>query len=71
MNIQNARPIDQLLVDDIAKAYPKLDETVEKMAKRGQWRVPGYYEKWIIFNIGLVNSLSVSNKLGYNPNDYS
>jgi hypothetical protein len=44
VNIENAKPIDQILVDDVAKAYPKLDQTVEKMAKRGQWKVPGYYE---------------------------
>ena len=52
VNIENAKSIDQLTVDDIALAYPELDKTVEKMTKRGQWRVPGYYEKFGEFSIG-------------------
>ena len=52
MNIENARPIDQLTVDDVSLAYPQLDSIVEKMSKRGQWRVPGYYEKFGEFSIG-------------------
>lgn len=51
-HIETARPIDQLTVEDVAKAYPSLDATVEKMAKRGQWSVPGYYEKFGEFKIG-------------------
>ncbi|KAJ3195622.1 ATP synthase d subunit [Irineochytrium annulatum] len=62
-NIETARPVDQLTVrptffvlvcltrgqvDDVAKAYPELDSIVEKMVKRGQWRVPGYYEKYAL-----------------------
>ncbi len=50
-DIEEARPIDQLTVDDIAKASD-LDEKVEKMAKRGQWKVPGYYEKFGEFSVG-------------------
>ncbi|KAJ3321283.1 ATP synthase d subunit [Boothiomyces sp. JEL0866] len=52
VNIENARPIDQMTIDDVATAYPALDATVEKMAKRGQWRVPGYYEKFGEFSVG-------------------
>ncbi|KAI9096132.1 hypothetical protein DFS34DRAFT_154890 [Phlyctochytrium arcticum] len=51
-NIETARPVDQLTVDDVAKAYPELDATVAKMAKRGQWRVPGYYERFGEFVVG-------------------
>ncbi|TPX67200.1 hypothetical protein SpCBS45565_g03977 [Spizellomyces sp. 'palustris'] len=51
-NIETARPVDQLTVDDVAKAYPELDKTVEKMAKRGQWKVPGYYERFGDFIVG-------------------
>jgi F-type H+-transporting ATPase subunit d len=51
-DIEQARPIDQLTVDDVAKAYPPLDSIVEKMAKRGQWKVPGYYEKFGEFSVG-------------------
>lgn len=48
-NIENSRPIEQLTLDDVAKAYPQIDATVAKMAARGQWRVPGYYEKYYSF----------------------
>ncbi|KAJ3183456.1 ATP synthase d subunit [Geranomyces variabilis] len=51
-NIETARPVDQLTVEDVAKAYPELDKTVEKMAKRGQWKVPGYYERFGDFIVG-------------------
>ncbi|KAJ3183249.1 ATP synthase d subunit [Gaertneriomyces sp. JEL0708] len=51
-NIETARPVDQLTVDDVAKAYPELDKTVEKMVKRGQWSVPGYYERFGDFIVG-------------------
>ncbi|KAJ3020182.1 ATP synthase d subunit [Thoreauomyces humboldtii] len=51
-NIETARPVDQLTVEDVAKAYPDLDKTVEKMVKRGQWKVPGYYERFGDFIVG-------------------
>ncbi|KAI8854178.1 hypothetical protein BC829DRAFT_424533 [Chytridium lagenaria] len=51
-NIETARPVDQLTVDDVAKAYPELDAIVEKMIKRGQWTVPGYYERFGEFQVG-------------------
>ncbi|TPX38592.1 hypothetical protein SeMB42_g06646 [Synchytrium endobioticum] len=51
-NIETARPVEQLTVQDVIKAMPELDATVEKMAKRGQWRVPGYYEKFGEFQVG-------------------
>jgi F-type H+-transporting ATPase subunit d len=60
-DIEEARPIEELTVDDVAKAYPSLDKTVEKMALRGQWRVPGYYEKYFVYlMLGLVNLKWVS-----------
>jgi F-type H+-transporting ATPase subunit d len=39
-------------VDDVVNAYPEIDNTVATMAKRGQWRVPGYYERFGEFCIG-------------------
>eukprot|EP00842_Homolaphlyctis_polyrhiza_P003864 jgi/Hompol1/4479/HPOL_003674-RA len=51
-NIETARPLEQLTVDDVAKAFPDIDKTVEKMALRGQWKVPGYYEKFGEFIVG-------------------
>ena len=50
--INTARPVDQLTVDDVAKADPTIDANVEKMVKRAQWKVPGYYEKFGDFAIG-------------------
>ncbi|KAJ3289102.1 mitochondrial ATP synthase [Rhizoclosmatium globosum] len=52
VNIDTARPVDQLTIDDVVKAVPEIDATVEKMIKRGQWRMPGYYEKFGEFNVG-------------------
>lgn len=52
VDIETARPIDQLTVDDVAKSIPDLDAKVEKMVKRGQWNPPGYYEKFGEFKIG-------------------
>ncbi|KAI8896167.1 hypothetical protein BC833DRAFT_615421 [Globomyces pollinis-pini] len=52
VHIETARPIEELNVEDIVKAHPSLDATVEKMCKRGQWRVPGYYEKFGEFQVG-------------------
>ncbi|RKO99171.1 hypothetical protein CXG81DRAFT_14886 [Caulochytrium protostelioides] len=51
-DIESARPVDQLTVDDIAKAYPELVPTAEKMVKRGQWVVPGYQAKFGDFALG-------------------
>ncbi|KAJ3057195.1 ATP synthase d subunit [Rhizophlyctis rosea] len=53
-NIETARPVDQLTVDDVCNAVPnqEIDRTVIKMAKRGQWVVPGYYEKFGEFIVG-------------------
>ncbi|KPV74944.1 uncharacterized protein RHOBADRAFT_65110 [Rhodotorula graminis WP1] len=43
-NIEEARPFDQLTLDDVAKARPEITETVEKMVSQGKWTVPGYTE---------------------------
>lgn len=45
-DIENSRPLDQLTVDDVAKARPDLDEKVTYMVKNGKWEVPGYKEKF-------------------------
>ncbi|KAK4051098.1 ATP synthase d subunit [Microbotryomycetes sp. JL221] len=45
-NIQDARPFDQLTIDDVAKARPEITQTVENMVKKGKWTVPGYTEKF-------------------------
>lgn len=44
--------VDDLRVDDVCKALPTIEENVAKMAYRGQWVVPGYYEKFGEWKIG-------------------
>ncbi|KAJ3294499.1 ATP synthase d subunit [Borealophlyctis nickersoniae] len=51
-NIETARPLEQLTIDDVAKAYPELMPTVDKMVRRHQWFVPGYYERFGEFVVG-------------------
>ncbi|KNC97171.1 uncharacterized protein SPPG_07558 [Spizellomyces punctatus DAOM BR117] len=52
-DIEHMRAPEQLIVDDVFAAYPQdLDAVVAKMAKRGQWRMPGYYERFGEFTIG-------------------
>lgn len=50
-NIENARPFDELTVDDLVKAKPEIDAKVEEMVKRGKWEVPGYAEKFGSLNV--------------------
>ncbi|GAA6028314.1 hypothetical protein JCM8097_006971 [Rhodosporidiobolus ruineniae] len=45
-NIEEARPFDQLTLDDVAKARPEITKTVENMVSKGKWTVPGYTEKF-------------------------
>jgi len=45
LNIENARPIEELSVEDVAKAIPEIDEKTEDMVKKGEWNVPGLAEK--------------------------
>lgn len=41
-NIQEARPFEDLTVDEVAKARPEITKAVETMIKKGKWTVPGY-----------------------------
>ncbi|KAG6901881.1 hypothetical protein C0995_007005 [Termitomyces sp. Mi166 len=50
-NIEEARPFDQLTVEDVGKAHPRLIEVVETMVKKGKWTVPGYKEKFGDLNL--------------------
>ncbi|KAG1376160.1 hypothetical protein G6F60_008385 [Rhizopus arrhizus] len=45
-NIQQSRPVEQLKVDDVVAANPKLIKEVEESIKKGEWSVPGYKEKF-------------------------
>ncbi|KAK0453265.1 ATP synthase d subunit [Armillaria solidipes] len=50
-NIEEARPFDQLTVNDVGEAHPRLLEVVETMVKKGKWTVPGYKEKFGDLNL--------------------
>ncbi|CAG8538860.1 7708_t:CDS:2 [Ambispora leptoticha] len=45
-NIESARPLEELTIDEVAKINPEIDRIVDKMVKRGYWDVPGYEEKF-------------------------
>jgi F-type H+-transporting ATPase subunit d len=45
-NIEEARPFDELTVDDVAAAEPSIDERTEQLVVKGRWQVPGYKEKF-------------------------
>lgn len=45
-NIQDARPFDQLTVDDVVAARPEIGRTVDEMVKKGKWTTPGYDDKF-------------------------
>jgi predicted ribosome quality control (RQC) complex YloA/Tae2 family protein len=45
-NIEEARPFDELTVDEIAAAEPSIDQRTEQMVVKGRWAVPGYKEKF-------------------------
>lgn len=46
LNINAARPFDELTVEDVVKARPDIDEKVELLVKKGIWSAPGYKEKF-------------------------
>ncbi|KAK7972854.1 hypothetical protein PG984_015947 [Apiospora sp. TS-2023a] len=45
-NIEQARPFDELTVDEVAAAEPSIDEKTAKLVSKGRWNVPGYKEKF-------------------------
>lgn len=47
-NIQKARPIEDLTVQDVLIACPEIEKKVEKMVENGQWSVPGYKEVFFV-----------------------
>ncbi|KAL1741768.1 hypothetical protein HDZ31DRAFT_84607 [Schizophyllum fasciatum] len=50
-NIEEARSFENLRVDDVGDAHPRLREVVETMIKKGKWEVPGYKEKFGDLNV--------------------
>lgn len=43
-NIKDARPFQDLTVNDVGKAAPETVKAVETAIKKGRWTVPGYRE---------------------------
>lgn len=41
-NIEEARPFEDLTVDEVAAAEPSIDEKTDKLVSKGRWSVPGY-----------------------------
>ena len=41
-NIEEARPFEDLTVDEVAAAEPSIDEKTTKLVTKGRWSVPGY-----------------------------
>ncbi|KAF2458366.1 hypothetical protein BDY21DRAFT_414711 [Lineolata rhizophorae] len=45
-NIEEARPFEDLTVDEVATAQPQIDEKTASLVSKGKWGVPGYNEKF-------------------------
>ncbi|MCJ1326537.1 ATP synthase d subunit [Thelotrema lepadinum] len=45
-NIEEARPFEDLTVDEVAAARPDIDQRTEQLVSKGRWQVPGYKEKF-------------------------
>ncbi|EGS22968.1 mitochondrial ATP synthase D chain-like protein [Thermochaetoides thermophila DSM 1495] len=45
-NIEEARPFEDLTVDEVAAAEPSIDEKTTKLVTKGRWSVPGYKERF-------------------------
>ncbi|AMD20922.1 HDR180Wp [Eremothecium sinecaudum] len=45
-NIEAARPLSELTVNELVAARPEIDAKVTEMVKKGKWEVPGYKEKF-------------------------
>ncbi|OCK82161.1 ATP synthase D chain, mitochondrial [Lepidopterella palustris CBS 459.81] len=45
-NIEEARPFEDLTVDEVVAARPDIDERTSQLVSKGRWTVPGYKEKF-------------------------
>ncbi|KZS97714.1 ATP synthase d subunit [Sistotremastrum niveocremeum HHB9708] len=45
-NIEDARPFEDLTVEEVGDAHPHIRKSVETMIQKGKWTVPGYKEKF-------------------------
>jgi len=66
-NIETARPIDDLTVEDVVRAKPELLGKVQKMLERQQYGLPAYLDKYVfstmlLMSIGLGKRALVSSR---------
>ncbi|KAJ1990733.1 ATP synthase d subunit [Dimargaris cristalligena] len=45
-NIDTARPVEDITLDDVSKIFPEFEKEVEEAVKKGEWYTPGYDEKF-------------------------
>ncbi|KAI9890263.1 MAG: ATP synthase d subunit [Vezdaea aestivalis] len=45
-NIEEARPFDEITVDEVVAARPDIEERTVQLVSKGRWSVPGYKEKF-------------------------
>ncbi|KZW03894.1 mitochondrial ATP synthase [Exidia glandulosa HHB12029] len=45
-NIEEARPFEDLTVDDVGNAHPAIFKAADTALTKGKWTVPGYNEKF-------------------------
>ncbi|KAI9846055.1 MAG: ATP synthase d subunit [Thelocarpon superellum] len=45
-NIEDARPFEDLTVDEVVAARPDIDARTTQLVSKGRWSVPGYKEKF-------------------------
>lgn len=57
-NIEEARPFEELTVDEVAAAEPSIDEKTSKLVSKGRWSVPGYKVRFVVFYFSASPSLS-------------
>jgi len=50
-NIEEARPFEDLTLDDVSHARPEVLKATETMISKGKWSVPGYKEKFGDLNL--------------------
>lgn len=48
-NIEEARPFEDLTIDEVAAARPDIDKRTEQLVAKGRWSVPGYKVRVISF----------------------
>lgn len=59
-NIEQARPFEDLTVEDVMKARPDIQKNVETMVKKGRWVIPGYVSATHVHGTSLQWELSLT-----------